>query len=315
MIDTIRGYIDISKYNYSNFEHLIEREPILVKDKGFTISINLSNFKITLKFDSENKPLKLYFYGSLPKFYFGNNLAQLDWVTTKEAIQELSNNLNIEMNDATLTRIDFGINIILNKPIHDYISNLLNYKNFAVLRFKDSVTFISKSQSLIFYDKLKEMKKNDKTTYFSIPEEYCNKNILRYEIQLKSILKQRLKLDSIQIKDLFIEENQKTLVKIWLNCYYNVDKLHIETNPLFLTNKHNGIMKYLSFYGIEKLGLNNIFNFISELKFDVKNQIVKRSKMKTAIKELLKEVKENTLEENNLTELDNKIEFIKEIIL
>ena len=66
MIDTIRGYIDISKYNYSNFEHLIEREPILVKDKGFTISINLSNFKITLKFDSENKPLKLYFYGSLP---------------------------------------------------------------------------------------------------------------------------------------------------------------------------------------------------------------------------------------------------------
>lgn len=314
MIDTIKGYLELAKYNFSDVKHLFEGKSPNLIENGFTFSTNLSNFKITIKFDNESKPLKLFFNGSLPKFYYGNNLAQMDWETTAKAINDLSNNLNVDMNEAVLTGIDFGLNFTLNKPVNQYISCLLTFKNYGVLSYKDSIKFISKSKCLIFYDKLKEMKTKDKTAYYSIPKEYHNKNILRYEIQLKSFLKQRLELEVVNIKNLFDSNIQNKLVKIWINGYLEVNKLCLDSNPIFLLQKHNGLMKYLCYQGIEKLGLDKIFNTISGLNFDVKNETVKRSKLKKSIKELMFEVKENTLEENLISELDYNINFVKELI-
>ena len=314
MIDTIKGYMELTTYNYNDVEHLFEGKIPNSNKNGFMLSTNLSNFKITIKFDYKSKPIKLFFNGSLPKFYYGNNLAQMDWETTEKAIKDLSNNINIDLTEAILTRIDFGLNIVLIKPVNQYIISLLAYKNLGVLRFKDSVAFISKSKSVIFYDKLKEMKTNDKTAYYAIPKEYQNKNILRYEIQLKRLLKQRLELEVVKIKNLFDSNVQNKLVEMWIVGYLEVDKLCIDSNPMFLIQKHNGLMKYLCYQGIEKLGLDKIFNTISGLNFDVKNQTVKRSKLKKSIKELMFEVKENTLEENLITELDYNINFVKELI-
>ena len=174
MIDTISGYMKIKNMSYSDFEHLFINKRVSEKENGYKISFNLSNFKISITFDEKNNPIKLSFYGSLTKFYFGNNLAQLDWKTTKEAIKKLSDNLNLDISKARLTRIDFGVNILIQKPIYHYTSCLLGTKRLKWQRYKESITFFSKSgsKSLTFYDKINEMKNNSKTEYKSIPELY-----------------------------------------------------------------------------------------------------------------------------------------------
>jgi hypothetical protein len=316
MIDTIKGYLVLDNKKYSDFEYLFINESRKTKEDGFTITFNLSNFRITIKFNNKNEPINLRFNGSLPKFYFGNNLAQLDWDTTKEAIQMLSDNLDVDMNEAILTRIDFGINFIVPNSIHRYISCLVNYPRLEKIQFKDSVTFYSKTgpKSLIFYDKLKEIKNNDKNAFYLIPEMYRNQNILRYEIRLVQLLKHELKSSHIQIKDLYNNTLQKKMKFIWLEGYEKTNKLSIGTDPLHLLNGHNGILKYLSYHGIDKISYDRIINSINDLNFDVKNPSVKRSKMKAIVNELLKGVKENTLDENLVKEMDDKIRLIKAFI-
>lgn len=316
MIDTIRGYIILEHKRYSDFQHLFKNEIKSIKKDGYTISFNLSNFKITIKFDEKNKSIKLYFNGSLPKFYFGNNLAQLDCDTTREAIQELSDNLNVELNDATLTRIDYGINLILKYPIHRYISCLVEYPRLERNQFKDSVTFFSKSgsKSFIFYDKIKELKNSLKTAFIQIPEEYHNRNILRYEIRLEQLLKQNLKSGRVKVKDLYDNTFQKRLMFLWLEGYEKVNKISIGLDPIYLLNKKNGLTKNLSYHGIERIGYDRIINNISDLNFDVKNPSVKRSKMKAMVNELIRDVHENTLDENLVGEMNNKIKFIQAFI-
>ncbi len=316
MIDTIKGYIILKGKKYSDYQHLFENKSKSIKEGGYIISFNLSNFRISIKFDNENNPIKLYFNGSLPKFYFGNNLAQLDWSTTKDAVQMLSDNLNVQINNATLTRIDFGFNFLLEYPIYRYISCLVDYPRLERNQYKDSVTFFSKSgsKSLIFYDKIKEIKSSYKNAINSIPEEYQNQNILRYEICLKKLLKHNLKSGRVRVRDLNNDTVQKKIFILWLEGFEKVNKFSVGLDPLYLLNQRNGLSKYLFYHGIDKLGYDRVINSISELKFNVKHQSGKCSKIKKTLNKFLNDVKENTLDENLIDEMDNKIKFIQAII-
>lgn len=314
MIDTIKGYINITNKIYSDFEHLFINEIKYIKNDGYIISTYVSNFKITIKFDNKNIPYKLYFYGSLPKFFFGNNLSELDEIKTHEAIQMLSDNLNLEMCEAIITRVDFGFNFILKNPISHYTNSLLRYSRLGVLRYPDSVTFLSKkTKAVTFYDKGKEIRAH-KDGFKSIPKKFQRKYILRYEIRLKSDLNNKLEVDSLKMKDLSKDKILNKLLLLWYYDYNKVEKLLISVDPLHLINKRNGLFKYLSFHGLVKISYERVINILSSIDFDVKNQSVKRSKMIHPLKELLKEVNSHKLDENIMSELDNKIELIKELI-
>ena len=316
MIDTIRGYINIGHSCHSNFEHLIQNKVISIKDDTYSISFNVSNFKIRIRFNSEDIPIKLFFYGSLPKYYYGNNLAQLDWDSTKKAIQKLSDELSLDLDDAILTRVDVGINLIVKNPVHEYISSLVSFPRLESMRFKDSVKFFSKSnyKAITFYDKLNEIRGKDKSIYNSIDEVYRNSNILRFEVCLMKSLKRKLGLDRVYVKDLYRDTVQSKLERILFNYYDKVVKVSIGVNPTYLLPHHNGVYKYLSYHGIDKLGYDRFSNTVSGLQFNVKNPASKRSKMKSAIKELMHNVKENALDDDLVAELDNKMKFINELI-
>jgi hypothetical protein len=313
MIDTIKGYKNLRKYKYQDFEEFISQGTKTVRENCYTISFKLSNMRITIKFDLNHKPITMFFNGSLPKFYYGNNLVHLDWKSTSKAIEMLSDNLNVNISNAILTRVDIGVNMNVDYSVHQYISCLLAYPRLGTMRFKDSVTFFTKSdfKSLIFYDKLKELKNRDKKTYASISKEYHNQNILRYEYQFKKNLKRRFGMDKVYIKDLCCDTVQDKLVGHWIKSYQKVVKLSLDIDPVFLLHNHNGVYKYLAYHGAEKLGFERLTNTISELEFDVVNPSVKRSKMKATVKELLKNVRENALDKNLVGELDSKIESIK----
>ncbi|PIE50512.1 MAG: hypothetical protein CSA38_02630 [Flavobacteriales bacterium] len=314
MIDTIRGYIILNKSHKSNFKTLLQDSTKTIRKNGYTKTTNLLNFKITISFDEKHNPHRLSFNGSLPKFYYGNNLIHLDWDKTQDAIQMLSDSLNVNISEAILMRVDFGINIPLKHSIYEYINCFLAYPRLETIRFKESVTFYTSTntRSFIYYDKLKEMSNKKKNNFYN---QFINENVLRYEIQLKKHLKRRFRLKEMKVKHLFCDTIQNKLLEYWFNGYKKVKKQALGIDPEYLLKGHNGLQKYLSYHGIQRLGYDRINSKISEQIFNVSNNRVKKSKMRGQIKKLLKEVNKNALDNRLIEELDEKMIFIRDFII
>jgi hypothetical protein len=104
------------------------------------------------------------------------------------------------------------------------------------------------------------------------------------------------------------------MIKLLINDYSKVVKVNIGKNPTYLIRQHNGLYRYLAYHGIDKLGFDRIIKTISKMKLGTKNDVSKRSKLKSNLKQLLNEVDKNTLEENLIKELDDKIKLSKIII-
>lgn len=313
MIDTIKGYIELNQYKSNDFKHLLVDSVKTIRKNGYTKTINLSNLKITFSFDKKNKPIKLFFCGSLPKFYQENNLTQMSWNETKNAIQMLSDNIGVDISKAILTRVDFGVNIQMNHPVHEYISCLLSFPRLGTMRFKETVKFLTSnnSKSYLFYDKIKEVNKNSRKTSNNIHKDLLDKNILRYEVQLNGFLKNRFRLKRVRVKDLFRNSVQVKIINYWFNGYHKIEKISLGIDPDFLLNKRDGLKKYLSYHGIEKVGRDRLEYKISSLNFNVENNSVKKSKIRASIRKIINEVKENCVDKNLITELDEKILEIK----
>ena len=64
---------------------------------------DLKNMRVT--FNEGSISIK----GSLPKYYFGNNCETLSKSNTKEALENISSDLSIDINKAKVTRIDFSL--------------------------------------------------------------------------------------------------------------------------------------------------------------------------------------------------------------
>lgn len=309
MIDTIKGYI-IPKYNNkSDYKSLIELGYRKTYKEYFTISFNLSNIRITVKYDFNDNPKILFFNGSLHKFYNGNNFVNLDLAVLPLAIEMFSDKLSIDMSNANITRVDYGINFKVNYAVHNYISCLMSFPRLQPMRFSDSITFFTHNgyKSILFYDKLKEIKRKDLALFKTLSSELKTTNVIRYEIQLKKRLNGRLGVDKPMLKDLTLDTVQYKLRESWLRHYGKVNKIDVSINPIHLLYFHNGLYKYLSILGLQTVNPEKVLNIISELKFDVKNSDSKRSQMKSVLKKLLIQANEYTLDNNLINELNSKI--------
>ncbi|WP_417800246.1 phage/plasmid replication domain-containing protein [Tenacibaculum sp.] len=309
MIDTIKGYRDLKSKHYHNISKLIDKASISIHEKGYNAILNVSNFKITIKVNSENIPYRMYFNGSLSKYYFGNNLSHLNMKTLKKAVDMFSDDIGMNMKKANLTRVDYGYSFKLKHPVHKYLSCLNSYPRFDTNRYKDSIYFFTKyaSKTLIFYDKLKEMKSSDKNHFINLPVEYHNKRIMRYEIRFKTNLRRRFNVNKFKVSTLFRKSIINEIHTRWEKSYKKINKIEIGIDPIHLIYEYNGLYKYLAYHGVEKVGYQRISNTIAELNFDLKNSVAKRSKLKHTVNELLKEAHKNTLDKYLIDELDDKI--------
>lgn len=95
--------------------------------------------------------------GSLAKYYLGNNFQTLSQKTTSEAIEKLSDDLNLDINLCKVSRIDLSTNFITDfKPTlyYDYLDSLMRFQRLVQpdsLCYKQS-SFTSHEQKVLFTD-------------------------------------------------------------------------------------------------------------------------------------------------------------------
>ncbi len=170
--------------------------------------INITNDGISLR-------------GSLAKNYFGDNLHTLTRQDTKQAIEELSDHLHLDLGTAKVTRLDVSTVIPTKHPPANYYSHFGNKPYFERIQSTPNTLYYNNHQrQIIFYDKTKEANAKD----VQIPEIWQNCNLLRYELRYRKRLNRQFNI-SLTAARLYNLEFYRSVIQSWYNEFKTIQKL------------------------------------------------------------------------------------------
>ena len=242
--------------------------------------------------------------GSLCKWYLGDNFQTMRRGDVQKAIEKLSDTLHLPMEKATITRMDVAQNIIVKHSPSVYLNHLGMLRYAKRLQEPDGLYYIRKTETLCFYDKIKEQK----TRGEPIPELYKGKNVLRYEQRYVKGFSCQLGKESVTGALLYDKAFYVTLTKRWLDRYKDIGKLNdIVLNLKAMTSKRQlykmGVLSMVERVGGEVEMISQINeaqkrgDLTSKQAFDLRKEIKEACKVKEGL----------TVESEAIAELDKKI--------
>lgn len=227
MYDTINMYYNILDNPAPTIEKLFEHcnnksEHYNVKNDSSYLQGNLKNMRVT--YNESSISIK----GSLCKYFYGNNIDTLNLTTTREALAQISADLSLDINKASLSRIDFSTNIVTDYTPTIYYPYLGQLSRFERFEKPNSIYYSQEAKRLLFYDKVAEAKKKGMT----IPKQHIGDNLLRYELVLNKGISRYLKYNGLYVQDLGSEELFKKLLHLWYSYYQQIQKHSKQLNTM-----------------------------------------------------------------------------------
>lgn len=183
----------------------------------------------------------------------------------------------------------------------NHFGNLSRFKRSNIE--KDTLYYKQNNKCLCFYDKIKESK------LYSIPIEYKDKNILRYELRFTGRLQDAFNINKLTASLLYDNNFYNQLIQQYKYYYSSIDKL--DNNILDINNikTKKDLYKMGINNLIEMLGENNLIRNIDERK-DKKELTPKQSHdLKQVIKQSVKasSIKSNSIIEELTKKINNKM--------
>ena len=269
-----------------------------VKNDSSYLQGDLRNMRVTLNEAS------ISVKGSLCKYFYGNNIDTLNLTNTREALNQISADLSIDIHKASVSRIDFSTNIVTDFTPTIYYPYLGQLSRFERYEQPNSIYYNQQAKRLLFYDKIEEAKKKGMT----IPKQHIGDNLLRYELVLNKGISRYLKYNGLYVQDLGSEELFKKLLHLWYSYYQQIQK-HSKTIKIMADNiKTPKDVETRIFNALVRRNPEEVQRFLLELKAkDVFEHKEYYSRLNSKIRNIHKtQVVENPL----IEELSSKIEDI-----
>jgi|GEM_PF-3706031 len=275
MYDTLKINIDKDVYNYKDALRLFEvrmSNVTIVQHNGITYHNGFyKNWHFKLS------PYSFKASGSLTKLQFDNNLVALDNNLVWLALSKLNHALGFKLDSSTLERIDIGLNLEMDHPVHQYLQLLSRWstaKRHTVSN--ETVFFEGNNTNVLFYDKVAETKRGTPMSRF-----FLGKNLLRFEVRFKKNLGNMFNMPKVTVKDLKNREFQDKLIKRWQYEYTQVSKSYQPSFELDCTGSKK-LIESLAVLGIESMGgYDTAINYIDT---KVKGNAQGKYRMSKAIK-------------------------------
>lgn len=188
MIDTLNLWLDKAVTGTANPFHVAailsnvtERQN---ERMGYSCTGTIGDYTVTI-YESG-----ISLNGSLAKHYLPSNIYTLTRATVKEALEMLSDQLNIDVAAAIIRRVDISTVIPTHRPPADYFSRLGSKPHFKRLQAAaETLYYNTQKKQLIFYDKTKEARAKG----VEIPPALAGCNLFRYELRFLHRLQQQFK--------------------------------------------------------------------------------------------------------------------------
>jgi replication protein CRI len=245
--------------------------------------------------------------GSLAKFFYNNNLERLTRKDTEQAIEKLSDLLNLEMQSARVYRLDVGSNFIMGKPVSEYLSLLggIRYFKRSEIADRETLMYSNSKRSMVFYDKIKEIKKHHEY----IPDLFQNRNVLRYEIKyLKRLAQQFCKDRPLTASDLYNEDFYINVLDRFKDEYFKIHRYKkFKIKDAINMKNSKELVNHLALLGLQSLGGEQIaFDMINDAKQRGELDKMQHKRLKDKVKEL-SSTEKYTEFNDAIFELDSKV--------
>tara|TARA_R110002153_G_C13277421_1_gene493791 strand:+ start:707 stop:1630 length:924 start_codon:yes stop_codon:yes gene_type:complete len=242
--------------------------------------------------------------GSLCKYFYGNNCETLSLTNTREALNQISADLSIDVHKARVSRIDFSTNIITDYTPTVYYPYLGELSKFERSEKPNSIYYNQEAKRLLFYDKIKEAKKKQ----MDIPPQFKGENLLRYELVLNRDVPRFLKHNGLYGKDLASEELYRQLLHLWHSYYKQIQK-HSKTIKIMANNiKTPKDVETRIFNALVRKNPKEVQRFLKELKAQ---NVFEHKEYYSRLNSKIRNIHKTQVVENDLIdELSSKIDGI-----
>lgn len=240
-----------------NFLNIVSPE-VIIHSKGFEYGIpymrgSLKNLKIRITTD------KIKIEGSIHVFFKGNNLESMSFSEFVEAVHILKKILNLPIENARISRLDFSGNIPVKYPVEAYFVYFGQKPRYKKQVMDNGIYYYSGELYLAFYDKIKELKRKREL----IPEYFLGKHILRFEMRFLRKLGKSFSLPEVTLKKLMDPSFFYQLCRWWRNKFKSL-AMEMESPLKFHpTGSKPQFIEHLALQQITQIGIDNIFKMIS----------------------------------------------------
>ena len=215
-------------------------------------------------------PTAIRIEGSLPKFlYDGGNLIPLNRHTTEEAIKKLSDALQINLEDAGVSSLEFGANLVMRYKPSEYLKRMGELPRRQRYTFNvDSIYYRHKGKeqpdTFCLYDKISDAKAKG----MPIPQGFEDKNLLRVELRLNGSLAKQMGVPEVKASTLYDRAFYNKIRCRFINTYFSISKLN-KLNTHFMESiktPKDAVDGFLGLMLAKAGGMQEIDAYLEELK-------------------------------------------------
>ena len=215
-------------------------------------------------------PTAIRIEGSLPKFlYDGGNLIPLNRHTTEEAIKKLSDALQINLEDAGVSSLEFGANFLMRHKPSEYLKRMGELPRRQRYTFNVDTLYYrhrgkEQPDTFCMYDKISDAKAKG----MPIPQGFEDKNLLRVELRLNGSLAKQMGVPEVAASTLYDRQFYAKIRNRFINTYFSISKLN-KLNTHFMESiktPKDAVDGFLGLMLAKAGGMQEIDAYLEELK-------------------------------------------------
>lgn len=215
-------------------------------------------------------PTAIRIEGSIAKFlYDGGNLIPLNRHTTEEAVKKLSEALQINLDDARVSALEFGANFLMRHKPSEYLKRMGELPRRLRYPFnKDTLYYKHKGKEqpdlFCLYDKVADAKAKG----MPIPVGFEDGNFLRIELRLNGSLAKQMEVAEVKASTLYDRAFYAKIRKKYIDTYFSIKKIN-KLNANFMAeikNPRDAVDGFLGLMLAKVGGVQEIDTYIEELR-------------------------------------------------
>lgn len=215
-------------------------------------------------------PTAIRIEGSIAKFlYDGGNLIPLNRHTTEEAVKKLSEALQINLEDARVSSLEFGANFVMRYKPSEYLKRMGELPRRQRYTFNvDTLYYRRKGKeqpdTFCMYDKISDAKAKG----MPIPQGFEDKNLLRVELRLNGSLAKQMGVPEVAASTLYDRQFYAKIRNRFINTYFSISKLN-KLNTHFMESiktPKDAVDGFLGLMLAKAGGMQEIDAYLEELK-------------------------------------------------
>lgn len=237
----------------------------------YVLTGNFRNMKVT----ASNENIKIE--NSLTKMFLGDNIKMLSKKDVKSAIDLLSDELQLPFKHSKVSKLHFGLNIMLQHPVNLYLPYLGLNGRYTRLIQPTSLEYRTKARQFVLYDKIAQMKASKEP----INQLYENRNVLRIEKRYNARFADYFNMPEIRASNLYSDNLYTLLVNDWIKDFRNIKinkqlKLDMDNITTVKDQQRLGILVLIEKLGGKQQALNELNEryakgiITKKQKFDIK---------------------------------------------